>query len=55
MILGSLHVVFGWVGFGRLCEPLPGLRLGLVSVSLCRGHWADRLREAVRQRREGAP
>ncbi|MBS7792184.1 hypothetical protein KTR66_19450 [Roseococcus sp. SDR] len=54
MILGSLQVVFGWVGFGLIRQPWPGLCLGLVSFSLCRGHWAERLLEEALRRR-GAP
>lgn len=48
MMFGSLLIVVGWVRFGFEAEPLPCLRLGLVSVSLCHGHWAERMIDAGR-------
>ena len=51
MIIGSVHIVLGWVGFGFEAAPLRGLRLGLLTITICAGHWAERLREAAERQR----
>lgn len=45
--MASTLIVWGWCGFGLSKGEWPELRLGLMSVSWCWGHWAEALEKAA--------